>query len=700
MSHLQSMSWATQTTKPLTTMKVLNRLEEEAKQLLQNVSEGEPSVGDAIFVEYETEFARKNKIGRFGRLTIKDGFREYHAGPAVIDRQERVEFQPRDFMAYAKSWVAGTSRLPPVDELVKDPPVPTLKSLWKSSIITYETELFHHLRASTEITLVNPAMSTMVALKVAGGGFVSLTSRVDEKWSYDIHDFVKKSEGKLKMLPPAITEGIAYLGTNLPLWYPPKHWIRTIINPFTDQSSYFQSIRVDLEDTKVKTVIRKKPGYEVHSILYRDAVGVIYNPETIDQLLKQKKRLLWLESDRHLHIPEVEENKFLHPPWFINYEGEWKELEGRQWLVKNDVVYDVESFGTYASKRSILPPSGHSWIRYSTMGTHMVQYNSLEPFEHYGLRVATLPVKKGNVKVALFDDLSVSSEPILKRKSGNDLVYNLTQGDLLQSEENIYRSHEQSSTALPYVYVDEHSYHYTEALKSDDGVLVSLGGEKYRIPFVPGEISKVTIFGNNRKIFQFPRNLPPGQYFAFPSSASISKNLHLLSLFTSKVRTIESFVEQRTDPEYGGLSTENNSQAIIEDILMKNTVTSIQDYATLAPVVARKVGFSISKSYHYLRRMARVWVLRDGNMSTMSFVHEKSLSIYFPGTPQLGRFDGKSWAEALDLISPTYNDTTRLAFSLAVNIQQFKSFLQLNLCSTRVSYEGTLQILIVRRGPV
>jgi len=245
-------------------------------------------------------------------------------------------------------------------------------------------------------------------LKSSVGGYVTLTSGVEEKWTLDIRDFVNKSEGRLRMLPQRVIKGVAYLGTNLPVWQPTAPWCRLILSPFNDMSTLFEHFSVDIREDKIISKYRKNEQYTVTSILPRDTEGRMFNPKTVDAWLGQTHQLCYLESTYPMAMKEVEEQKVQHTPWFCDYDGEWRELEvDVRWKVKGNQVQDVEAPGTYLSRRSLISPPGFVWSPLTTFGDHWVTYSSLRPHKQIGMTIDTYTSESSSQKVLTFNNEKV-----------------------------------------------------------------------------------------------------------------------------------------------------------------------------------------------------------------------------------------------------------------------------------------------------
>jgi len=679
---------------PLMPENRINVLEDELRQLLDNIADDEVAVGDAMMVEYDREWTEQHGIGRFGRMTLKNGEKKFHAAPKNMIRESHMNFTERNFIDYFSSWKDGTSHRPPVDRLLDPIILPEKKEEYKNCTISYEAEMFQHLRVANTITLVNPSMSTLVALKTSGGGQVTLTSGVTEKWSASIHDFVNKSGGLLKMLPQKTVHGIAYLGSNEPLWFPDTGWLRAVINPFVDQTSYFQSVRVDMLEDEVHLTIRKKPNYDVYSILARDRDCVRYNPESVDGWLAQKKKLFWIESKNPLPILEKEERKIHHSPWFIDYGGVWQEIDGRVWMTHEGIVSDVRVPGTYSSRRRIPPPTGYNWVEYEKAGTHIVTYGCVHPFQMNGITTHIL----GKAKLISFDEVYLTSG-VVKRKSVPGAYITDGPGEILNSDEGLRMATHDSKEALSFAYVDREGRFYSGLSHTDDGILIKLGGEKYLTPFVPGEVRKLNVFRTpNFTRIEIPDKLESGQYLLFPSNKAMIDHLDLCSMFTSRYRTIESIVESRADPEYGGFSAQDQTLHKFNEYLKKVKIEKFGDRGTTSSQMSLVLGKNPTSSYYFMQKMPSVWLWKDGKVTTAQFAIEESILIKFLGNHVRDRYDGQNWCTILEKLTilPQQGRMT-FPFSPGIPTRNFEEFVRLNgFVTRRQHYQAIVHLIITK----
>jgi len=315
-----------------------NRLLAEAEELIRGLPERDPAIGDALFVHYAPEFCTRHEIGRYGRMTIKDGETRFHAAPLAIDRTSKYEFVSCDVMDYVKAWDGGQRYHNPVEKLLKGAPIPKLKDEFFEPVVNYqmyEESLFTTLLEWGPFTLVNPSFKTMATLvrllkkKSVDESFVMLTTTLDHDWVAEVRDFCKNSnpEGRpyLKILRPYEVKGTAYLGTNSPAWFPATDWVRLILSPGIDPSGMFRNYSVSYKPEGVYARYEKKRGYEVSSYLSRDTGNQVWNPETVDATLNIPKSpgLYFLETTMNLIAKPKDNRKLYHSPWMLNMQGTW-----------------------------------------------------------------------------------------------------------------------------------------------------------------------------------------------------------------------------------------------------------------------------------------------------------------------------------------------------------------------------------------
>jgi len=115
---------------------------QEAETLVSRLQEEDPSVGDAVLVEYDEKFAKQHSIGRFGRMTMKTGEPLFHAAPAQVVRDFGYQVEEHDFFDYVKRWRRGDEAVLPMRKAVEGPKFPEKVEDYRKLSPQYERSLF------------------------------------------------------------------------------------------------------------------------------------------------------------------------------------------------------------------------------------------------------------------------------------------------------------------------------------------------------------------------------------------------------------------------------------------------------------------------------------------------------------------------------------------------------------------------------
>jgi len=702
--------------KSLCSQATLDRLQKEAKQLFADIAENPPSVGDAVFVEYDHVFCDKHKIGRFGRKTIKDGVITFHAGPKQVTHPAVYMMDDYNFLDYIKQWREGSYCPPPVDKLLTGPKWPELipkkndpsqpkKTKLKS--LAYEQRMFKRLSEThrTKITLVNPSFSTMTALKSSVGGYVTLTAPVNKSeagWQRDVHDFVNGSKGKLVMLQRGQIEGTAYLGTDVPQWFPTQvPWFRLILSPFIVMNKEFDNYSVRFDEDKVVTRYEKKKNYLVTSVLDRDSPYFIYNPETVDEVVSGKDRWFFCESSFPMSFESQSDCKVSHSPWFVSVPKSlpWLKVpcSGKDRYVKHEgnVLYDVQGEGTYLSRRArILPPEGMKWVELTRSGTHWITYSSLRPRRTYGVTVE----KNGEDTLTMFDDVKLIRELSRVDTIGRVFVEVPIEGvqcTQLDCDSGLYElgQHDQEiqyGSRVRDLLITESGKLFKVKEMTDDGVCFLPGGHKYTLPGLGrGKLLPVRTF--HTPVADYVVCPPdPGDKFLFPKAGDIEMMCSTLSLFASD--WVSSAIQVSESNEDAPLVSTDEVSAKIMEAVSTNAIDGEYDCGVNAYQISSRTGYSIAFIYRYLAVTAGflVWKVEA---SKMQFSHDQMLSIRTPGVRNDRTADGMTWVQLL-------RGSGRLResyFFVNRKLRTLKRFLQWNYCLVAEQDHGDVVELTIRR---
>lgn len=685
----------------------LNRLQKEARELFNSMSEEPPSVGDAIFVEYDHAFCEKHKIGRFGRKTVKDGEILFHAGPKQVVHPSVYVMDDHNFLDYIRQWRDGGYCPVPVDKLLQGPKLPELiePKRPKMNSLSYEQGLFKWIASYYQkpITLVNPSFSTMTALKSSIGGYVTLTATGDHAWERDIFDFVSNSRGKLQLLSNRTVRGIAYLGTDVPQWYPEQEWFRLTLSPFVVLNKEFKNFKVDFAQDGVMTRYEKKKGYVVSSVLERDCPEYVTNPVTVDTIVGRKDQWYFCQSSFPLGVDHLDDVKVSHAPWFVNFPKllEWEKCRamGQEAYVKHQggIVYDIKGEGTWLSRRArIIPPEGMKWVDLLSKGTHWITYSSVRPHKVYGVSVE----KDHDYDVTLFDDAVLVRS--LKRVDVKNLVlvekpieglecvkWNCDSG-LYEICDDVTEDRVPFDLRIKDVVQAETGKVFKCKELRENGVCFLPGGQSYTIPGMGrGQVRPLqTIHTRVADYVVLPSY--PGNKFLFPRAGDIEMMCSTISLFSPEwVSMAQQVNGLETDAPL--VSTDEVSQRILAAVTSKEIIGE-DSIALSVPVISDRTSYSVSFLYRFLAVTPGyvVWKIEGGEIQ---FTHESVMRVKLEGLPNSRTADGKTWVEIL-----RGNGALKETFKLLNRgLRPLVRFLHWNYCMVNQVDRGSFVELIIRR---
>jgi len=648
---------------------LMHRLEREAAQLIDNLGRETVAVGDAEFVRYDEEWAREHGIGRFGRMTKNGGQYTFHAGPIRFDRRPKYEMPDENVISYVRAWENGTAMSPPVSKLCHLDGVPKLKEPKRTySISEYERNLFSVVGKETDVTLINPGFGTMRELATSVGGYVYLTGQPHEQWYRDIVDFVANSGKRLRMTREI--RGHAYLGTNVPKYFPTTPWTRFVISPFVDVSTMFTSSQVSWTDAGIVSTYVKKDKYEVLSVLERSSPHYVYSPGTVDAGLlgKRGRQLMFLESSHDLKFKPVEDNKVRHTPWYVMGGGDWVMLEGKRWKIRNKQVTDVEGPGTYFSRRAREgPPSGYEWVPILSTGTHWITLTSNVPHR--------LPGVQHNYQIRDNGEMSnIYSFDNLQMIEGLHVVYSTREvfyfsgkmpvgGDVstLKGDSGLFRSQggvvQSGTTVHARILKDRSENYYLISQARDTGILLEVD-ERIRVrpfPFLPcGVLRHFTWYETERGDFVDVRQSSATTIFMFKNRVAVT---HLAAVF-SAIGPWMGF--ENTGPmEKGPAGAEvaaNHVSVSISNILKAREIGNINCESLTAVEISQRTALPIHVVSHYCANLPFIHIWKGYGEKYTQFVHEDSLGLRQSGTPTdvemngIRVMDGLSWRELLHRI--------------------------------------------------
>jgi len=366
------------------------RLMGEERQLRSTVEAGMIASGDSIPVSWDPQFAAKNKIGRYGRMTMDGCGFVYHVAPRDIDRTQRYDLDPVNSIPSVNRWMSGERMDVPIGKTTGAIVTVKQSTDWDSG--SYEESLLTVIARKYPVVLINPSWKTLSSaaraqpvdpIKVFARG----SSRWDEDWVREIRGFCDASQGRVKYirsLDDLPAEAVHFMGESNPTHYPWGRWIRFIPSP------YAVSFRPSFQETEfgLDMIREVRKGKDVRQICSTLSLRseYVYNPETVDKWLHQAGVKFYVESSFPMSLEPVKSEHLFQTPKYLNYEEEvFQQMDelGRCLTVdKYGRVYDVLSSTTYHSKRSIHPDL--NWVPFVETGTHLVTYSSISPQKRKG----------------------------------------------------------------------------------------------------------------------------------------------------------------------------------------------------------------------------------------------------------------------------------------------------------------------------
>ncbi len=358
-----------------------DRLMNEFEDIMSMMTQKDISVGDAIPVVYERDFADEHRIGQFGRLVYKDEQGPcYYAAPKEVWKPQNYDYKSRDFLSFANAWVNGDELPLTGKQLVEPSPNPTPKRDAKDSSRAYERAVLKESRKYGDLVLVDPSFGVMSECVSLGGGKVFLTEK-DDRWHHQVQDFCNTSGKRLEKINSLDGEkGVQILPPGNLRTVPAGKWVRMIPNPDALKQLPIRNLSRSRAGRTSICSYETKRGYKVTTIFDPEECCYTWNPRTVDSLVGQDQRTYFLQSNIPMLLNEVEEPLMIEPPTFVAYRGEWIEIDGIRWLIDGDVVCDVQGRGTYMSRRARnSPPEGKHWAPLEEFGTHWLTAATLVP---------------------------------------------------------------------------------------------------------------------------------------------------------------------------------------------------------------------------------------------------------------------------------------------------------------------------------
>jgi len=667
------------------------------EDLLAFADTSDGSVGSAVKVVYDKDFAEKHNIGRFGRMTIKEDKRIFHAGSKSLDDQPLFKYTEMDVGKVGSRFRDGQDLQLNLDKMttLNEWPEPLYKQKnW--GLASIEKDLFAKLGGV--ITLVNPSFRTMQALDAMSGqasqGYVYLTNTYDVEYTKGVMDFIMKSNW---LQSTETIMGVAYLGSGQPNYFPPTPWVRLIPSPYLLPCALFQQYVSHWNENGYSCTYERKPGYFVNNMLQFDVTTYVYNPETVDETFRDEGRpthLAFLESSIPLKVVEKDEKRVYHKPRFLTLpnDAEWVEKNGSLYLIKDRIIYDKKGTGTYFSRRGRdVPPLMYQWAPYLQHGSHWLTLSSLRPRKDYNVDVIhehgstfvcfgnTRPVHLERVlstqKVWIDETEAptrVKAVTTLKEVGMQDA--NGREGKKRTVPRRPWRPdgdpiHERGNAEMeirseywkdalgqvyPYELRREDAIVWLHQLNNVPNISASLGKEV--------DLKTVPRFcGKSGISFVDVAGLTPGTYYLCPNrdylvlmipQAARYYSRNYLNVFTygPYAKSVEIDGEEyqsKMNPEWNSIILE----------FQKTVVTNQSDNARTEIAVAETLGMSVSLVSRYIRVHPDMRLWKVGVEGKAQWVHRAYNRVRFPEGDQLS---GTYWEDVMDsrLLHETVHDVT------------------------------------------
>jgi len=688
----------------LCSLERLQVLRQEAEKILERAEENPPAVGDGYFVVYDSEWATENGVGRTGRMTLKEGEVAYHAAHSTYDMKQYYKYDPVSYVDWVEDWQQGGSRDFPVARAVAGSELPQPVNPRKSyTLADYEQALFRSL-SDTVITLVNPSFGTMRDLLGASGGYVTMTAGADQQWVRDIFDFVSKSGDRLKMLPNCTVRGVAYLGSNSPLWYPETPYLRLMLSPACHPGKAFEAFTVEYLPGAVVTQYRKGDR-PVTNMLFKDTKEVVYNAPSVDNWLGCSAQAFFMMSNQEWKMSQVEDHRLFQEPWFVEAGGTWEMIGEKEWRVKEKdvmidgswlkerVVTDVRGSGTYLSRRSRnRPPEGYRWSDYLPLGDYWVTYATNAPRRNQGTRVVEVrnDTQKQVQRVVCMDQCRVVTG-LSKFVSHPDelMAVRMKTGQIVQSDV-VLRGEEM----LPFAWQSAEGMLFDPALSTQEAAVFIPRVGVLRVGSVcpTGEIIPMMLHVDRGVRYVDVSEIVAPFYFAFPVVKSIDRVVPMYVFNASPGRAY--FHHQVKDPLVADQVSVDNF-----DMRMRQMFTGVRVYAradvgVTIDRIMREIGGTfnavskkvLSQSDYYL------WRRRSGVMNS-EFVLLENIGVIHGGklSEQEYCIDGMVWSEIIPKLVRNGKGSSRY------DVRSLVQFLERNMFLVDVDEQADVRWLKVKR---
>jgi len=208
------------------------RMKAGGQALVEAAREGKMSAGNAYPIEFTEDFAKDHGISVLGRVTLKDGVNQYHAGPIHIERKAYWKVHTYDFIDSVQALGRGEEY---TFNQEKFAPYYTYEEEATGVPHRYEPRLLKAVSRLGHITLVNPAVGTV--FRCAELDFSILLTRNDATNFNEIHGVLQKiNRNDVQFIDEPV--GYCYLGSNGVRQKQGEKWFSLLPNPFVENFPY------------------------------------------------------------------------------------------------------------------------------------------------------------------------------------------------------------------------------------------------------------------------------------------------------------------------------------------------------------------------------------------------------------------------------------------------------------------------------
>jgi hypothetical protein len=410
----------------------------------------------------------------------------------------------------------------------------------------------------------------------------------------------------------------------------------------------------------------------------------VYNPPTVDLLCDLKEQLFFVESSYALMSQSKEDKRIFHAPWFLSMKGEWKNIDGEEWMVHGTDVYDVRGKETYMSRRSLHPaPVGYQWKDFSPIGTHWVTISSIHPSKKYGV-----DMYDANGKTLMTLDHAIPVKDVREVYADEHRGFDKVDGVIVQ----VFRPTRSQILAIPSVYETACGRMFETVRRSSAG-LFFLSPDVLQIQNLhTKQVVPTQAFEDAEGLFVDCGGARNGMTVVIPDISDIDRVSPLLMSYVRRGHSssVTSFV--KNENAVMAEVSANEGEVKIRNYLSEVRIQGDQQEAPTVTQISRDLDLPLGyvhrvlisdHNYVYWRSSAGTMVCDPMvHLTQCQYVLMKNIDIIVPGQQFEGGMDGRTWSELLVDIGHVkiYESRSRKVWS-------FVKLLERNLFKVHVNRE-------------